>query len=57
MTTIRLKGGRVYDPANGVDGQVRDMTTKTVTMAANMRHMNPRGSSRCLWSCWPFPRS
>ena len=25
MTTIRLKGGRVYDPANGVDGQVRDI--------------------------------
>ena len=25
MTTIRLKGGRVYDPANGVDGEVRDI--------------------------------
>ena len=25
MTTIRLKGGRIVDPANGVDGQVRDI--------------------------------
>ena len=25
MTTIRLKGGRVYDPANGIDGEVRDI--------------------------------
>ncbi|MBP7469148.1 MAG: amidohydrolase family protein, partial [Thauera sp.] len=25
MTTIRLKGGRVYDPANGVDGEIRDI--------------------------------
>ena len=25
MTTIRLKGGRVYDPANGVDGEIRDL--------------------------------
>ncbi len=22
---IKLKGGRVYDPANGVDGEVRDV--------------------------------
>ena len=26
MTTIRLKGGRVYDPANGVDGEIRDIS-------------------------------
>ncbi|HET9699412.1 MAG TPA: amidohydrolase family protein, partial [Burkholderiales bacterium] len=25
MALIRLKGGRVYDPANGADGQVRDL--------------------------------
>ncbi len=25
MSTIRLRGGRVYDPANGVDGEVRDI--------------------------------
>ncbi len=25
MSTIRLKGGRVYDPANGVDGETRDI--------------------------------
>ena len=25
MTTMRLRGGRVIDPANGVDGQVREL--------------------------------
>ncbi len=25
MTTIRLKGGRIVDPANGVDGEIRDL--------------------------------
>lgn len=25
MTTLRLRGGRLYDPANGVDGEVRDL--------------------------------
>ena len=25
MTTLRLRGGRVFDPANGIDGQVRDI--------------------------------
>ena len=28
MTTIRLKGGRVYDPANGVDGELRDISIR-----------------------------
>jgi formylmethanofuran dehydrogenase subunit A len=25
MSTLRLRGGRVYDPAHGIDGQVRDI--------------------------------
>ncbi|MEX2286464.1 MAG: formylmethanofuran dehydrogenase subunit A, partial [Planctomycetaceae bacterium] len=25
MTLLRIKGGTVYDPRNGVDGQVRDV--------------------------------
>jgi len=25
MSTLRIKGGRLYDPANGVDGEVRDI--------------------------------
>lgn len=25
MSTIRLRGGRIYDPANGIDGEVRDI--------------------------------
>ncbi len=28
MTTLRLKGGRIYDPANGVDGEVRDLCVR-----------------------------
>jgi len=25
MSTIRLRGGRIYDPTNGIDGEVRDI--------------------------------
>ena len=25
MTLIRIRGGKVYDPANGIDGQVQDL--------------------------------
>jgi formylmethanofuran dehydrogenase subunit A len=28
MTTLRLRGGRVFDPINGVDGQVRDIAVR-----------------------------
>ncbi len=28
MSTIRLRGGRIYDPANGVDGVVRDLCVR-----------------------------
>lgn len=28
MSTLRLRGGRVIDPANGVDGQVRDICVR-----------------------------
>ena len=25
MTTLRIRGGRIYDPINGVDGEQRDI--------------------------------
>lgn len=28
MTTLRLRGGRIYDPANGIDGQIRDICVR-----------------------------
>ena len=28
MTTRRLRGARVHDPANGVDGEVRDVVMR-----------------------------
>ena len=28
MTTLRLRGGRVIDPANGVDGELRDLVLR-----------------------------
>jgi len=28
MTTLRLRGGRAFDPANGVDGQQRDISVR-----------------------------
>ncbi|KQW40474.1 formylmethanofuran dehydrogenase subunit A [Rhizobacter sp. Root404] len=38
MTTLRLRGGRVIDPTNGVDGEVRDLFVRDgrlVTLAPN----------------------
>lgn len=34
MSTTRLRGGRVYDPANGVDGEVRDVVLQGGRIAA-----------------------
>ena len=28
MSTLRLRGGRVYDPANGIDGERRDLCVR-----------------------------
>ena len=32
MTAVRITGGRVYDPANGVDGEVRDVCIENGTV-------------------------
>ena len=32
---IKLKGGRVYDPANGVDGEVRDILVRDGRIVAD----------------------
>ncbi len=34
MTTLRISGGRVFDPANGVDGAVQDVTVRDGRIAA-----------------------
>ncbi|WP_280151519.1 formylmethanofuran dehydrogenase subunit A [Piscinibacter sp. XHJ-5] len=34
MTTLRLRGGRVFDPANGIDGEVRDIAVRDGRIAA-----------------------
>ncbi len=28
MSTLRLRGGRVIDPANGIDGQIADICVR-----------------------------
>ena len=34
MTTRRLRGGRLYDPVNGIDGEVRDLVLRDGRIAA-----------------------
>ena len=34
MSTLRLRGGRVFDPANGIDGEVRDIGVRDGRIAA-----------------------
>ena len=44
MTTIRLRGGRVFDPANGVDGELRDVVMRDGRLvAAGSREPADRG--------------
>jgi formylmethanofuran dehydrogenase subunit A len=38
---LRLKGGRVYDPANGVDGEVRDLYLRDGRIAATPAAAEP----------------
>ena len=53
MTQLRITGGTVHDPANGIDGDVRDICIdngRIVAVAA--RRMRPR-STRAAWSSCP----
>ncbi len=47
MTQLRIVGGRVYDPANGIDGDVRDICidagTIVDTVAATAAQIDARG--------------
>ena len=43
----RLKGGRIYDPANGVRGEVRDLWLRDGRIVA-ARFTSPQNSAACL---------
>jgi formylmethanofuran dehydrogenase subunit A len=46
MSQLRITGGRVYDPANGVDGDVRDVCIDDDRIVAELPATAPRLDSR-----------
>ena len=40
--TLRIAGGRVYDPANGVDGEVRDVCLRDAKVVEAVDEHAPR---------------
>ncbi len=42
MTSLRIAGGAIYDPANGVDGAVRDICIRDGTIVADLPADAPR---------------
>src|SRR3989441_579078 len=45
---LRITGGRVYDPANGVDGAVRDVCIEADRIVAELPASAPRLDARGL---------
>lgn len=48
MTRLRIAGGTVYDPANGVDGEVRDVCIEDGRIVASLSDDAPRLDARGL---------
>src|SRR6186713_2966632 len=46
MTPLRIAGGRVYDPANGIDGDVRDICIDDGRIVADVPSSAPRLDAR-----------
>jgi formylmethanofuran dehydrogenase subunit A len=46
MTQLRIQGGSVYDPANGVDGDVRDVCIEDRRIVADLPSSAPRLDAR-----------
>jgi len=46
MTSLRIAGGRVYDPANGIDGDVRDICIDDGRIVADVPSSAPRLDAR-----------
>ena len=46
MTQLRILGGRVYDPANGVDGDIRDICIDSGRIVADVPATAPRIDAR-----------
>ena len=47
--TLRIAGGRVYDPANGVAGEVRDVCLSDGKVVEDAARRRARGSTRAAW--------
>ena len=46
---LRLAGGTVYDPANGVEGEVRDICIDGGRIVADRAGRARRDSTRAAW--------
>ena len=46
--TLRITGGRVYDPANGVDGEVRDVCLQDGKVVDDVPDHATRIDAHCL---------
>ena len=50
---LRITGGHVHDPANGVDGEVRDICIEDGRIVAELPDRRRRRSTRAAWSSCP----
>ena len=48
---LRIANGRVYDPANGVDGEIRDVCIADGRIVGDVPPEAQRIDARGLWSC------
>ncbi len=48
MSSLRITGGKIYDPANGVDGEVRDLCIENGSIVATLPDSAPRLDARGL---------
>ena len=53
MSQLRIAGGTVYDPANGVDGEVRDVCIDDGRIVADVAARRATASTRAAWLSCP----
>ena len=49
MSQLRIAGGTVYDPANGVSGEVRDICIDGGRIVETRAGVGARASTRAAW--------
>jgi len=46
MSSLRITGGKIHDPANGIDGEVRDLCIENGSIVASLPDNAPRLDAR-----------